>query len=97
MDNIQVSFSFFLSFFHYFWFLCYVIYFVIINVYKNILILLLFYLFQLFFHKNYLNFFMVRDVPGWSGMFRDGSECSVIFRVPRFIDGRISFRLADRG
>ena len=40
---------------------------------------------------------MVRDVPGWSGMFRDGSECSVIFRVPRFIDGRISFRLADRG
>ena len=52
---------------------------------KNILILLLFYLFQLFFHKNYFNFFMFQDVP----------ECSVMFCVLRFIDGRISFRLAD--
>ena len=47
--------------------------------------LLLFYLFQLFFHKNYFIFFMFQDVP----------ECSVMFCVSRFIDGRISFRLAD--
>ena len=53
---------------------------------KNILILLLFYLFQLFLLKNYFNFFMFQDVP----------ECSVMFCVPRFVDGRISFRLADR-
>ena len=35
---------------------------------------------------NYFNFFMFQDVP----------ECSLMFCVPRFIDGRISFRLADR-
>ena len=42
---------------------------------KNILILLLFYLFQLFFLKNYFNFLMFQDV----------SECSVMFCVLRFI------------
>ena len=87
VDNVPVSCSFFLSLFFDFM-LCYVMLFILLFLMytKNILILLLFYLFQLFFHKNYFNFFMLWDVP----------ECFVMFRVPRFIDGRILFRLADR-
>ena len=40
------------------------------------LLLLFYYIFN--FHENYFYFFMFRDVP----------ECSGMFRVPGFIDGQ---------
>ena len=45
-------------------------------IFTKIILLLLFY--YIFFHENYFYFFMFRDVP----------ECSGMFRVPGFIDGR---------
>ena len=52
--------------------LCYFIYFAIVSCYKNY-----YYFLFLFFHKNYFNLFMFRDVPGCSGMFRN-VPCSYI-------------------
>ena len=47
----------------------------IINVYKN-------YFINFFFHENYFNFFMFRDVPGCSGMFVLNVPCSGFYRRP---------------
>ena len=44
------------------------------------MLLLSFYLINFFFHENYFYFFMFRDVPGCSGMFRHVPECSM-FRL----------------
>ena len=46
------------------------------SVYKNYFITIIIILILLFFHKNYFSFFMFRNVPACSGM----------FRVPGFID-----------
>ena len=77
-EMIRVSFSllFSLSVFCYFTLLLMFI--------KIILFLLLFYLF-IYFHENYCYFFMLRDVPECSGMFRN-VPCSGFYRRP-FIKG----------
>ena len=54
----------------------FVIYEVFILPYFNVFIIIFFY--------NFLNFFMIRDVPECSGMFRN-VPCSM-FHVPGFID-----------
>ena len=41
------------------------------------MLLLSFYLINFFFHENYFYFFMFRDVPGCSGVFRNVPECSM--------------------
>ena len=53
-------------------------YFVIINFYKNYVIIIILFNHNFFFHENYSYFFMFRDVPACSGM----------FRVPGFLDAR---------
>ena len=40
-------------------------------------LLSLFYYIYIFFHEDYCYFFMFRDVPGCSGIFRHVPECSV--------------------
>ena len=77
----DTSFFFFISFFFVlmlcYVMLCYVMLFCYYkSVYKNYFITIIVILFSLFFHKNYFYFFMFRDVPA----------CSGIFRVPGFID-----------
>ena len=52
--------------------------------FTKIILLLLSYLINYFFHENCFCFFMFRDVPACSGM----------FRVPGFIDARHSVHLA---
>ena len=71
------------SFFFFFFLLLFLLFYVIVNFYKNYLI------FNVFFHENYFYFFMFRDVPGCSGMFRNVPECFfpwklfLFFHVPR--------------
>ena len=66
-EMIRVSFSLYL-------FLSVFCYFTLLFIFTKI-IFLLFNL--IFFHENYFYFFMFRDVPGCSGMFRHIPECSV--------------------
>ena len=49
-------------------------------IFTKTILLLSFYLINIFFHENYFNFFMFRDVPACSGMFRNVPECSM-FRI----------------
>ena len=53
-------------------------------IFAKIILLLSFYLIDYFFKKNYLYFFMFRDVPACSGM----------FRVPGFIDAHLKYGYA---
>ena len=41
----------------------------------------------MFFHENYFYFFMFRDVPAFSGMFWNVTECSMfrILSTPQFL------------
>ena len=55
--------------------LFYVILFLLI--FTKTMLLLSFYLINFFFHENYFSFFMFRDVPACSGMFRYVPECSM--------------------
>ena len=74
-EMIRVSFSLFLVFFVCFCFCFSLLFYFIINVYKN-------YFINFFFHENYFNFFMFRDVPGCSGMFVRNVPCSGFYRRP---------------
>ena len=58
---------------------CFLLFYVLINFYKNYFIIII--LLHFFFHENYFNFFMFRDVPECSGMFRD-VPCSGFYRRP---------------
>ena len=51
----------------------------LLSIFTKIILLLFFYLINLFFHENCFCFFMFWDVPGCSGMFR---------HVPGFIDAQ---------
>ena len=60
-------------------FLFYVI--LLLSIFTKTMLLLSFYLINVFFHENYFYFFMFRDVPGCSGMFRN-VPCSWFYRRP---------------
>ena len=61
----------------------YFCYFTLLLIFTKIILLLLFY--YIFFSWK---LFLFLHVPGSSGMFRDVPECSGMFHVPDFIDGR---------
>ena len=74
---IPVSFSYVFIFYLFFYFFCY---FMLLLIFTKIILLLLLY--DFFFHENYLYFFMLRDVPECSGMFRN-VPCSRFYRRPK--------------
>ena len=67
----------FLIYIFIFIFYFFLLFYVIVNFYKN------YFIFNFFFHENYFYFFMFRDVPACSGM----------FRVPGFIDALLDVAL----
>ena len=71
----DTSFFFFISRFFFVCFCFSLLFYFIINVYKN-------YFINFFFHENYFNFFIFRDVPGCSGMLVRNVPCSGFYRRP---------------
>ena len=67
-------------------------YFTFLLIFTKIILLLLFYYF--FIHENYLDFFMFRDVPECSGMFRD-VPCSWFYQRPSTTANRLNFRIIN--
>ena len=71
----DTSFFFFIS--RFFWFVfVFLCYFTLLLMFIKITLLIF------FFHENYFNFFMFRDVPGCSGMFVRNVPCSGFYRRP---------------